>query len=188
MEQSPQGYDVAEHFAELRGAQERFDEASKAYQDLIKRLPGPDLEQALGDLLIFLHKPEQAKPWHDKALAGYLASIERGEVHFLHHLAAFFADSREDGAQAVRWARKDLELRASPFTHEALAWALYRAGDFVESQRELETALACGIKDAHICYHAGLIYSAAGNIERGQEFLREALRLNPRANGFHVHR
>jgi len=188
LEQSPQSYDVAEHFAELRGAQERFDEAIKGYQDLITRLPRPDLEQALGDLFLFLHKPEQAKSWHDKALAGYLASIDRGEIHFLHHLTGFFADSREDGAQAVRWARKDLALRATPFTHEALAWALYRAGDFVESQREMEMALAGGIKDAHICYHAGLIYSAAGNIERGQEFLHGALRLNPRANGFHVHR
>jgi tetratricopeptide (TPR) repeat protein len=188
LEQSPQSYQAAEHIAELRAAQERFHEAIDAYQKLLARTSRPDLQQELGDLFLFLHKPEQAKPWQEKALAQYLASAQRGEVHFLHHLAGFYADSREDGAAAVQWARKDLALRSTSFTHDALAWALYRAGRFTESRREVETALAGGIKDAHICYHAGLIFSAAGELARGQEFLRETARLNPRHNGFHVHR
>jgi tetratricopeptide (TPR) repeat protein len=188
LEQSPQSYQATEHIAELRAAQERFDEAIDSYQKLIARVSRPDLQQELGDLFLFLHKPDQARPWHDKALAGYLASVRRGEMHFIHHLAGFYADSREDGAEAVQWARKDLALRSTPFTHDALAWALYRGGRFAESRGELEAALAGGIKDAHIYYHAGMIFSAAGEIERGQEFLRETARLNPRYNSFHVHR
>lgn len=188
LEQAPQSYQAAEHFAELRAAQEHFDEAIDCYKKLIARVSRPDLQQELGDLFLFLHKPDEARPWHDKALAGYLASARRGEVHFLHHLAGFYADSREEGAEAVQWARKDLALRSTPFTHDALAWALYRAGRFAESRGELEAALAGGIKDAHIYYHAGLIFSAAGEIERGQEFLRETARLNPRYSSFHVHR
>lgn len=185
---SPQSYQAAEHMAELRAAQERFDEAIALYQKLIARTPRPDLAQELGDLFLFRQKPEQAKPWHDKALAQYLASVQRGEILFLHHLAGFYADSREDGAEAVRWARKDLALRSTPFTHDALAWALYRAGEFAESRREIEAALAGGIQDAHLSYHAGLIFSAAGEIERGREFLRATEQLNPHHNAFHVHR
>ena len=188
LEQAPQSYQAAEHFAELRAAQEHFDEAIDCYKKLIARVSRPDLQQELGDLFLFLHKPDEARPWHDKALAAYLASARRGEVHFLHHLAGFYADSREEGAEAVQWARKDLALRSTPFTHDALAWALYRARRFAESRGELEAALAGGIKDAHIYYHAGLIFSAAGEIERGQEFLRETARLNPRYSSFHVHR
>lgn len=179
---------VAEHIAELRGAEEKFAEAIKRYEELIAQSHRPDMEQALGDLYVYLQKPEQAKTWYDKALAGYLASVDRGEVHFIHHLAGFYADAREDGVQAVKWARQDLALRHSVTAHEGLAWALYRAGEFVESRREIEEALASGIRDAHIFYHAGLIFSAAGDLERGVDLMREAAIINPRHNNFHVHR
>lgn len=182
------GYHTAEHVAELRAAEEKFDDAIARYEPLIAQSERPDLQQTLGDLYVFMRKPEQAKPWHKKALAGYLASVARGEVHFIHHLAGFYADVREDGAEAVKWARSDLELRQTPGAHEALAWALYRAGNFAESREQIDAALASGIRDAHIFYHAGLIISAAGDIERGQKFLRETTVLNPRYGNFHVHR
>jgi tetratricopeptide (TPR) repeat protein len=187
-ERAPQSFAVAEHLAELRGAEEKFPEAIALYQELIARSHRPDMEQALGDLLVFIRKPEQAKTWYDKALAGYLASVERGEVHFIHHLSGFYADVREDGAEAVKWARQDLAMRQSVTAHEGLAWALYRAGDFAESRREIEEALRPGIRDAHIFYHAGLIFSAAGDLERGSALMREADVINPRHNNFHVHR
>ncbi len=184
----PESYPTAEHIAELRGAQEKFDEAMALYQKLIARVDRPDLEQALGDLYLFMRQPSEAKRWYEKALAHYLTSVERGEIHFIHHLTGLYADALESGPEAVRWARKDLELRQTPPAHEALAWALYRAGNFAESRAEMDAALATGIRDAHIFYHAGLVYSAAGDIARGEKFLRETAALNPRYNAFHVHR
>ncbi len=187
-ERAPQSFAAREHLAELRGAQEKFPEAIALYEGLSAGSHRPDIEQALGDLYVFMRQPEKARTHYDKALEGYLASVEWGEVHFIHHLAGFYADAREDGAEAVKWARKDIALRQSVTAHEGLAWALYRAGEFAESRREIETALASGIKDAHITYHAGLIFSAAGDLEQGQKFMREAEALNPHFNGFHVHR
>ncbi len=187
-ERAPQSFAALEHLAELRGAQEKFPEAIALYEGLIARSHRPDIEQALGDLYVYMRQLEKAKTHYDKALEGYLASVEWGEVHYTHHLAGFYADAREDGPAAVKWARKDLELRQSVTAHEGLAWALYRAGDFAESRREIEAALASGIKDAHITYHAGLIFSAAGDLDKGQKFIREAEALNPHLNGFHVHR
>ena len=186
LEQAPQSYrqrNTSRSCARRRS----ISTSNRPYKKLIARVSAGSSAGA-GRSFPLLHKPDEARPWHDKALAGYRASTRRGEVHFLHHLAGFYADSREEGAEAVQWARKDLALRSTPFTHDALAWALYRAGRFAESRGELEAALAGGIKDAHIYYHAGLIFSAAGEIERGQEFLRETARLNPRYSSFHVHR
>ena len=40
------------------------------------------------------------RTWHDKALTAYLESTRRGEVHYFHHLTAFYSDVREDGAEA----------------------------------------------------------------------------------------
>lgn len=184
----PESFLAAEHIAELRAAEEKFEEAIALYQKLIARSARPDLEQELGDVYIFVHKEAQAKPCHDKALSGYLDSVQHGEVHFIHHLAGFYADARENGGEAVKWARKDLELRRSPAAHDALAWALYRAGAFAESRDQMNEALASGIKDAHIFFHAAMIFSAAGDLEPGKKFLRETAVLNPRYKSFHVHR
>ncbi len=184
----PGSFTVDEHRAELLGAQEKFSEAAALYQKIIARSRRPDMEQALGDLHIFMKQPEQAKEWYDKALAGYKASVERGEVHFIHHLAGFYSDAQENGVEAVKWARQDLAMRASSTAHDGLAWALYRAGEYEESKREIEAALAIGVKDAHILHHAGLIFSAAGDLARGQKFLAETAAVNPSYNKFHVHR
>lgn len=184
----PQSYAAAEHMAELRGAQRKFDEAIALYQKLLARTPRPDLQQALGDLYVFMGKPDQAKPWIEKARTGYLNSVERGEVHYFHHLASFFADVREEPAEAVKYARLDLKLRQTPAAHEALAWAFFRAGEFAQAATEIKLTLVPRGANAHVYYHASLILSAAGELEAGQKYLRETFALNPHYDAFHVHR
>lgn len=94
--------------------------------------------------------------------AAYLESVGRGEVHYLHHLVDFYADVREDGPEAVRWARKDLALRPNAFTRAALAWALYRAGRRDESLDAIAAALESGLRDPGILAKAATIHRAAG--------------------------
>ena len=71
---------------------------------------------------------------------------------------------------------------------DALAWALYRAGEFGSAANAARETLTGGSKDAHILFHAGMIFLAAGDPVRGKEVLAEAARVNPRHNSFHVHR
>src|SRR5262249_19889619 len=141
---------VDEQLAELLGAQRKFDEAIALYRRVIAHAPRPEVHQALGDLLLFMGKSDQAKAGHDRAEAAYLESAQRGEVHYYHHLAGFYADVRQNGAEAVKWARKDAELRPHFVTQEGLAWALYRNGEFATALDAMKTALSSGVKDAHI--------------------------------------
>ncbi len=117
----PGGWAATEHLAELRGAQGRAAEAIRLYEEVISKTNRPELSQALGDLYLFLQRNGEAKPWHDRALAAYLADIEKGHVRYLHHLAGFYCDSRENPAGAVEMARRDLALRHTAQAHEALA-------------------------------------------------------------------
>jgi tetratricopeptide (TPR) repeat protein len=184
----PDYFAAIDHLAELRAAQGDCAAAVALYQPLADRLARPDVMQNIGDVFAFFGKSEEAKSWHDRALAGYLESASRGEVHYLHHLAAFFSDVREQPAEAINWARKDLELRHSAGAHETLAWALYRGGDFKQAVDEIQQAVHGGGHNPHVLYHAAMIFSSAGELERGQQYLREALTLNPKYNAFHVHR
>jgi tetratricopeptide (TPR) repeat protein len=179
---------VDAHLAELRGAQRKFDEAIKLYKSVSAGVPKPEFYQELGDLYVFMGKPDQANPWHEKALGLFLESAQRGEVHYFHHLAAFYADVREDGPEALKWARKDLALRENFATQDALAWAFYRNGQFAEATVWMTKALSSGVKDAHLFFHAGMIALASGRTEEGKQFLKEAAEINPRFQEFHVHR
>lgn len=178
---------VDAHLAEVFGALGKFDKAAALYETLIARTVKPELQQALGDLYLFMGKANQAQVWHAKALTAYLASAQRGEVHYFHHLARYYADVREEGAEAVKWARMDLQLRRNFSTHDAMAWALYRNGQFSAAIEEMDAALSSGVRDAHLFFHAAMIYLAEGRIEESKQFLKQATDLNPHFTAFHAH-
>jgi tetratricopeptide (TPR) repeat protein len=177
-----------DYMAEWLGAQRNYDEAVILYKQIIACTQRPELYHALGDLYLYRGKPELARPWHDKALAIYLDSVQRGEVQYYHHLASFYADARLDGAQAVKWARKDMQLRQNATTHDALAWALFRDGQYPEAVDEINKALSDNWQDAHLFFHAAMIHLAAGLTEEGKSYLQKAGNLNPYFDAFHVHR
>ena len=179
---------VDDHKAELLGAEGKFAEAAQLYEQVIARAPRPEFQQALGELYEVLGQRDRAENCYQKALAGYLESAERGDVHFYHHLADFYADVREDGAEAVKWARMDIALRRNFSTLAALAWALYRAGEFAEALETMQQALSSGVADAHLFFQAAKIHKSAGGNGNGERYLQMAQAINPHYRSFHVHR
>ena len=179
---------TAEHQAELLGAQGRYDEAAALYQDVVERVPKPEIQQAFGELLTVMGEHERAQSWLAKALAGYLDPAQRGGVHYYHHLVDFYADVLKDGAEAVKWARKDIALRDNFSSQAALAWALYRKGQFSEALDRMNQALASGARSAHLFSQAATVYRAAGRAEDAESYAQLAAEINPRHRSFHVHR
>ncbi|HEY2144315.1 MAG TPA: tetratricopeptide repeat protein [Candidatus Udaeobacter sp.] len=184
----PNYWSALEHVAELRAAQKKYPEAIALYEKVIGRVARPELCQALGDLYVFMGKPSEAKAWHDRAAAIYLKTAEQGDALYHHHLAGFYSDSVEKPDEALKWARLDLKNRHSIFAHDAVAWALYRDGQFIEAADEMKKALALGTKDSHLFFHASMIATASGDLAEGKTFLRRAAEVNPHYNDFHVHR
>jgi tetratricopeptide (TPR) repeat protein len=179
---------VDDYVAEALGAEGRFKEAEARYRKLVAHSPRPEFFQALGDLYLFMGEAEPASEWHEKALAGYHESVSHGDVHYFHHLSQFYADVRQEGAEAVRWARKDSELRDNFLTQDSLGWALYRDGQFAEALVAIDRALSSKVEDAQIFIHAAVINLANGRTENAKELFRRAAELNPSYGSFHVHR
>jgi tetratricopeptide (TPR) repeat protein len=179
---------VAEHMAELLAAQGEIAEAAARYEDIVAEVPRPELQQALSQLYTMLGMHSRAKSYRVMARAAYLQSARRGGVHYYHHLADFYADVVEDGAEALAWARKDIALRENFSTQAALAWALYRCGQHAEAVEAIDRALASGVKDAHLLSQAATIYHAAGRTDDGDRCLQMATAINPHHGGFHIHR
>jgi tetratricopeptide (TPR) repeat protein len=178
---------VEEHIAELLGAEGRYDEAAGVLERVVSTVHRPDLDQALGELYELAGQSGSALSWKQRALRAYLDSAQLGEVHYFHHLVDYYTDVAEDGAEAVRWAYDDLHLRENFATQAALAWALYRNGQFSDARHWIDRALSSGVVDALIDFRGGEIYRAAGNEIRSRELRERALSLNPAVAGFHIH-
>jgi tetratricopeptide (TPR) repeat protein len=185
---APTYWSALEHMAELRGAQGRDEEAAATFTKAAEQTDRPEIWQALGDLHLFNRRSAEAKAAHDRALVGYQASINRGETLFVHHLAGFYSDSQENAPEAMKWARRDLEMRKGAHAWDTLAWALSKSGDSAGALDAARKAIATGLSDPHVLQHAGLIFLSAGEVAEGQRLLKRCSEINPHFTGFHVHR
>ena len=89
--------------------------------------------------------------------------------------------------------RDDLILRLhalrSKFSGQAaLAWALYRNGEFAEAHARMSEALASGAKSAHLFSQAAAVYRAVGSMDEAERYAQAAAQINPRHRSFHIHR
>ena len=184
----PSYYAAIDHLAELHAARGEFERARELFQQLAVRTGRPEYLQAVGDVFVAERRRAEAKPWHDRALAQYVAAAEQGSAGYFHQLAGFYADVREDGAAAEKWARRDLQVRQSIYAWDALAWSLFRKGENQAALDAARKALALGTKDAHLLAHAGSIFVRAGKISEGRDYMKQAEKANPHYSGFHVHR
>ena len=169
------------HLAEVLGAQGHADRAVALLEEVVARAPRPELVQALGDLHARDGRADEARTWHERALADYLESAHGGEVHYLHHLTEFCADVLRDGPQAVQWAQRDFELRPNAITEAALAWAEYRDGRFGEALRHIRHAIASGVCTPQVLRQYAAIHRACGDVvidrQRAAGFADEPWRL-----------
>jgi tetratricopeptide (TPR) repeat protein len=177
-----------EHCAELLAVEGDLGAAAALYEFLLSEVSRPELQQLLGQLYVLMERPGRARSRFVQARTGYLDSVRRGGVHYIHHLADFHCEAIANGPRAVEWARRDVALRENFATEATLAWALMRGGAPAEAAAWMDRALASGAQDAHLFAQAAAVYGAAGDAEKAARCLASARTLNPHLSRFHVHR
>jgi tetratricopeptide (TPR) repeat protein len=93
-------------------------------------------------------------------------------------LAAYYVDEAHRPEEGLRVAELELSRRRDVFTLGAHAWALHAMGRDAEARAQIEKALAVGIKDARLLYHAGVIAARAGDADAARRYLDESLHVN----------
>lgn len=94
-------------------------------------------------------------------------------------LSLFYSMANKDANTALALAKKDAEQRGGVYTHDALAFALFRQGKREEAQKEMELALSENTQDPMLFAHAGLLYNSLGDTTKAKELLDKAWTLNP---------
>lgn len=164
--------------ARVRAAQGEAGAAIELYQQAIARTPLPEFVIALGELY-------EAQGWQAEAQQQYelVRAMQQlfaaSGVDTDIELALFEADHGRDPQAALALARAGYARHPSVRAADALAWALFKAGQLAEARRYADEALRLGTQDALLLYHAGMIAQAQGAAAAARDWLGRALALNP---------
>jgi lipopolysaccharide biosynthesis regulator YciM len=143
---------VRQRLGELDALEGRTSKAVERLERVLARTGRPEVSQTLAALYARLGDAVRAREHRDRAMAVFLSSAMRGEVHYLHHLVELAGPSA-----AVGWARRDLELRPNHLTRSALAVALLREGRNVEAEEQMVRALSTGLRDPRLLARAAVV-------------------------------
>lgn len=89
-------------------------------------------------------------------------------------LVLYYADQAHRPDEALRIARLEASRRHDVLTLDALAWALCASGQYAEADTQMNRALAVGIRDGEMYYHAGQIAAKLGHATQAAGYLKQA--------------
>jgi tetratricopeptide (TPR) repeat protein len=94
-----------------------------------------------------------------------------------HELILYYADHASQPERALEVARRERDRRHDVFTLDCYAWALHRSGQEQDARKQIDLALAVGIRNSRIFRHAGEIALALGDTAAARNFLEQAAAL-----------
>jgi tetratricopeptide (TPR) repeat protein len=112
--------------------------------------PLPDYQWLLAETLRETGRQEE----------GRLIELElekNGVANDSRTFSLYLSTKRKNPQLSLSLAEQELNVRSDVFTHDAVAWALFAAGDAEKSRVHMQKALSEGTQDARLFYHAGLI-------------------------------
>ena len=95
-----------------------------------------------------------------------------------HELVFYYADQANQPDKAMEVAQREYAYRHDIFTLDAYAWALHKNNQDVEARKQIEAALAVGVRDAKLFRHAGEIALSQGDRKSAVNYLQTSATLN----------
>jgi tetratricopeptide (TPR) repeat protein len=82
--------------------------------------------------------------------------------------------------KALQYAQTDLSMRPENIdANELVAWIYYLKGDYTNAKVHADKMMATKTQNAGSLYKAGVIYSGAGAVAQGSDYVKNALAINP---------
>jgi Tfp pilus assembly protein PilF len=94
-------------------------------------------------------------------------------------LISYYLGPGHDSGEALRIAQIEIARRHDVNTLDAYAWALSGNGRYQDAQKQIARAVAVGVREARIFYHAGTIAAKLHDDGSATRYLRESVQLDP---------
>ena len=164
------------NLAKLRIQQKQYAEAVDLLQKRYQLAAHAENLYELAEALELAGRTEQAT----KAFADFenksLAETNRAD-NSNHELIFYYADHAKQPDKALEVAQREYARRHDVFTLDCYAWALYVNGRYTEARKQIESALAVGIRDARLFRHAAEITLRCGDGKAARAYFNQAMAL-----------
>ncbi len=142
--------------AQLRTAQKRYQEAAELYGRRYAKAPHAENLYVWAKALQLAGKPEEAS---QKFAAFEKRSLAESGItdNSNHELVLYYVDDAGRPDEALRIAQLEATRRHDVHTLDCLAWALHANHQDELAKVKIDEALAVGVKDPQILYHAEVI-------------------------------
>ena len=165
------------NLAEVRITQKRYEEAVALLQQRYQSAPRAGHLYDLAEALQLAGREDEAqRAYADFETKSLLESNKKDNSN--HELIFYYADHAQQPGKALKVAQQEYAWRHDVYTLDAYAWALHVNGQDVEARKQMEVALAVGIRDAKLFRHAGEIAFAAGDLAAAEHYLKQSAELN----------
>jgi tetratricopeptide (TPR) repeat protein len=176
----PQYHFALANLAKVRTAQQKYGEAADLLRQRYQTAPHPENLYDLAVALVRAGRSQEAKTTFAKFEQKAWAEMQNAN-NANRELVFYYADHARKPAEALRVAQLEISRRQDVYTMDAYAWALYRNGQFAEARKQLEKALAVGIRDPKFFYHAGVISAKMKDREAAARYLEQSMQLNAKS-------
>jgi tetratricopeptide (TPR) repeat protein len=164
------------NLAKVRIQQKRYNDAVALLQKRYEAAPHAENLYDLAEALELAGRNSEALATFQKFEQKSLAETGIAD-NSNHELILYYADHANQPDRALEVARREHDRRHDAFTLDCYAWALHRSGQDPEARKQVDLALAVGIRNARIFRHAGEIALALGDTAAARNFLEQAIAL-----------
>lgn len=172
------GYHYAlANLAKVRIAQKRYEETVQLLQKRYDAAPHAENLFDLAEAQMLAGHTEEAK----KAFAEFeQKSLKETNLadNSNHDLVFYYADYAGTPEKALEVAKREMARRRDIHTLDCYAWALYKNGQYSEARKQIEAALAVGVRDASMFRHAGEIALKSGDRAAAERYLQQSAQLD----------
>jgi tetratricopeptide (TPR) repeat protein len=165
------------NLAQVRIAQKRYAEAVLLLQQRYQSEPRAKNLYDLAEALQLAGRDSEAQ----KAFAEFETKslTESGKKdNSTRELVFYYADHAHQPAKALEVAQREYAWRHDVYTLDAYAWALHVNGHDAEACKQIEPALAVGIRDSGMFLHAAEIALSLGDVQAAERYRKQSAAMN----------
>jgi tetratricopeptide (TPR) repeat protein len=178
LQKFPGYYAAIEEMARVEMAQQHYPAAANLLRERNQRFPTAGSRYVLAQALERSGQAADA----DSAYVDFVATARpliNGNDNGDEELISYYLGHGHDPAEALRIAELEISRRHDVNTLDAYAWALCGNGRYGEAQKQIAKALAVGVREASMFYHAGVIAAKLNDETSAARYLSQSVEVNP---------
>lgn len=178
LQQFPGYYAALEVLARIQMARQHYSEAVDSLRLRNQKFPTAASRYALAQALERAGEATEAGLAYADFATTARPLIDASE-NANEELISYYLGRQHDPAEALRIAQLEIAKRHDVNALDAYAWALYGNGRYEEAKKQIAAALAVGVRETRMFYHAGVIAAKLHDDTSAARYLNQSVELNP---------